>query len=91
MNSIDSDIKEHSDFESLDAPQKAEDNEFGYQDNNEAEAEATLGANAEDAIVDNNLAIESDENSYSNHLLYFSLGLVLLFLLSYLFINSFSS
>ena len=62
----DSDIKEHSDFESLDAPQKAEDNEFGYQDNNEAEAEATLGANAEDAIVDNNLAIESDENiSYS--------------------------
>lgn len=61
-----SEINGLSDFESPDDPPKAEDDDFGYQESNDADIEATLGANAEDAIGDNNLSIESDENmSYS--------------------------
>ena len=52
--------------ESPDAPVNTEGDEFDYRDNIEEEVEATLVANAEEAIGDNNLSIEIDENmSYS--------------------------
>ena len=64
-----SEINVLSDFDSPEspgAPVNTEGDEFDYRDNIEEEVEATLSANAEEAIGDNNLSIESDENmSYS--------------------------
>lgn len=61
------DIEVPSDFQSFDAPEKTEDSEFGFEENNESEAEIALGMNGEHAEADADAVIptEDGENAYS--------------------------
>lgn len=59
-------IEVPSDFESFDKPEKNENDEFNYEENNDSEAEIALGLNSDAPVEGDNSMMESDENmSYS--------------------------
>jgi pSer/pThr/pTyr-binding forkhead associated (FHA) protein len=61
------DIEVPSDFQSFDSAEKTEDSEFGFEENNESEAEIALGMNSDHAEADSEAVIpaEDGENAYS--------------------------